>query len=62
MESNYGQLIVHLINKDKLPDFKTTLPYWCTEVQAKDILINLELEGNSIDKKKVYFRNKHFKY
>ena len=62
MENNYGQLIVHLINKDKLPKFNTTLSYWCTEAQAKDILINLELEGNIIDKRKVYFRNKHFKY
>lgn len=62
MENDYGQLIVHLINKDKLPDFITTKPYWCTRDKVAGILQTLELEGNILNKKKIYFKNKHFKY
>lgn len=62
MENDYGQLIVHLINKDKLPKFQTTKPYWCTRDEVVAILQTLELEGNILNKKKIYFKNKHFKY
>lgn len=62
MENDYGQLIVHLINKDKLPKFQTTKPYWCNRNEVMGILQTLELEGNILNKKKIYFKNKHFKY
>lgn len=63
MENDFGQLIVHLINKDKLPNFKTTRSFWCTRQEAFWKLVELEIdEGNIIDKRKVYFKNKHFKY
>lgn len=62
MENNYGQLIVHLINKDKLPVFVTTRSFWCNETEVINKLQTLELEGNILNKKKIYFKNKHFKY
>lgn len=62
MENDYGQLIVHLINENKLPNFKTTVSYWCKESEVIYILVDLEFQGYIINHRKVYFKNKHFKY
>ena len=59
MKNDFGQLIIYLINKDKLPDFKTTRSFWLTKEGAKLQISKLQIEGNEI--KEAYFNNKKFK-
>ena len=56
---NFGQLVVYLVNKNKLPDFKTTRSFWCTKEGALNKVSILQIEGNEI--KEAYFNNKKLK-
>lgn len=54
-----GQLVVYLINKDKLSDFKTTRSFYVTADKVYDTISLLKLQGELIQN--AYYNNKKLK-
>jgi hypothetical protein len=56
---DFGKLVVYLINKDRLSDFKTTRSFSCTKEGVLAQISKLKLEGEVIQS--AYYNNKKLK-